>query len=83
MLEIVKASAGSGKTYELTGQYIQMLFKESVYTYSNYKTITISLTLGIWFWFLKLNYDYVYALDEIVSGGKYKRESYSGGGGFD
>lgn len=39
MLEIVKASAGSGKTYELTGQYIQMLFKESVYTYSNYKTI--------------------------------------------
>ncbi len=39
MLDIVKASAGSGKTHELTGQYISMLFKESPYPYTNYKSI--------------------------------------------
>ena len=39
MLDIVKASAGSGKTHLLTGQYISMLFKESQFPYTNYKTI--------------------------------------------
>ena len=39
MLEIVKASAGSGKTFMLAGKYIQMLFKDSSYAYTNYKTI--------------------------------------------
>lgn len=39
MFNICKASAGSGKTYKLTGFYLKMLFEQDSFSTERYKSI--------------------------------------------
>ena len=42
MLEICKASAGSGKTHKLTGEYLRMLFNGGTDRYKSILAVTFS-----------------------------------------